>query len=97
MNLRFRLGSNPDLFPFSALEEQLLRFGRFGLLNATFILPIILKEIDLELKKSVESELEHEHEHEHEHEQRVNVQKLSDTFKKRFRDIAKDMYRLRYF
>lgn len=37
-----RLGSDPEkLFPRSALDDQLARFGRFGLLMATMLLPII--------------------------------------------------------
>lgn len=37
-----RLGSDPEvLFPRSALDDQLVRFGRFGLLMAAMLLPII--------------------------------------------------------
>lgn len=37
-----RLGSDPEkLFPRSALDDQLARFGRFGLLMAAMLLPII--------------------------------------------------------
>lgn len=37
-----RLGSDPDqLFPRKALDEQLQRFGRFGLLMAVMLLPVI--------------------------------------------------------
>lgn len=92
----FRLGSDPDkLFPYSALEEQLQKFGRFGLFNATFILPVITKEIEMELVQNIDVSKEMKNEHEHEQQQQ-KVQKVSDTFKKRFRDIARDMQRLGY-
>lgn len=55
---------------------------------------MITKEIEFDV--DVSKNIEDEHEYEHEHEQRENVHKLSDTFKKRFRDIARDMYRLSY-
>lgn len=89
----FRLGSNPDLFPFSALEEQLQKFGKFGMLSATFILPVITKEVQFELGENIDASKDIENEHGHE--QRVQ-QKISDTFKKRFRDIAADSLRLGY-
>lgn len=89
--LYFRLGSNPEkLFPYSALEEQLRKFGKFGLFNATFILPVITKEIEIELNQDVDVSKQMNNEHEQQQ------QKLSDKFKKRFRDIARDMQRLGY-
>lgn len=37
-----RLGSDPEqMFPRTAFDDQLVRFGRFGLLMATMLLPII--------------------------------------------------------
>lgn len=43
------MGSNPEnLYPFSAFQKQLQRFGKFGVLNATFLLPVHMREIDLE-------------------------------------------------
>lgn len=37
-----RLGSDPEkLFPRKALDEQLQRFGRFGLLMAVMLLPVM--------------------------------------------------------
>lgn len=88
------MGSNPDqLFPFSALEEQLLKFGKFGLFNATFILPVITKEIEMELSPNVDVSKQNEDEHE---QQQPQAHKVSDAFKKRFRDIARDMQRLGY-
>lgn len=45
----FRLGSDPDkLFPLGAFQQQLQKFGKFGVLNATFLLPVHMREIDLE-------------------------------------------------
>lgn len=44
-----RLGSNPEhLYPFRAFQKQLIKFGKFGMLNATFLLPVHMREIDLE-------------------------------------------------
>lgn len=89
------MGSDPEkLFPYSALEEQLQKFGKFGLFNATFILPVITKEIEMELRQNIDVSKQLENEHEHEQPQQVH--KVSDTFKKRFRDIARDMQRLGY-
>lgn len=43
----FRLGSDPDkLFPYTALQEHLRKFGKFGLANASFILPFLIQEHD---------------------------------------------------
>lgn len=45
----FRLGSDPEkLFPFKVFQRQLQKFGKFGVLNATFLLPVHMREIDLE-------------------------------------------------
>lgn len=99
INIYSRLGSDPEkLFPYSALEEQLQKFGKFGLFNATFILPVITKEIEMELRQNIDvsKQMENEYENEHEQEQPQQVHKVSDTFKKRFRDIARDMQRLGY-
>ncbi|XP_031625580.1 uncharacterized protein LOC116342201 [Contarinia nasturtii] len=44
-----RLGSDPvDVFPFSALHEQLQKFGKFALIQTSFLLPILMAEADLQ-------------------------------------------------
>lgn len=65
------------MFPFKAFQEQLLKFGRYGILNATFILPMQMGEISIDGNPN-------------------GIGELSDAFKKRFRDIAADSYRLGY-
>lgn len=79
---------------YSALEEQLQKFGRFGLFNATFILPVITKEIEMDLSANID--VSKPNEDEHEHQPQPQQPKISATFKKRFRDIARDMQRLGY-
>lgn len=44
-----RLGSNPEkVFPFSALQQQLQKFGKFALIQTSFLLPILTAEVDLQ-------------------------------------------------
>lgn len=101
----FRLGSDPEkLFPFGALLEQLRKFGKFGLLNATFILPVITKEVDMQLRENfkpraenLKDEIEVKLESDSEDELDFDIgRNISDSYKKRFRDIVSDMYRLGY-
>lgn len=100
-----RLGSDPEkLFPFGAMLEQLRKFGKFGLLNATFILPVISKEVDMHLRENykappskLKDEIEVKLESDSEEEIDLEIARnLSDSYKKRFRDIVSDMYRLGY-
>lgn len=45
--LNFRLGSNPEkLYPRKAFEKELVKFGKFGMLMAMFVLPIFVSTID---------------------------------------------------
>lgn len=75
----FRLGSDPEqVFPFSALHEQLQKFGKYALVQVSFVLPILMAEIDIDLENNNSSP------------------DLTDTFNKRLRDIASDLYRLGY-
>lgn len=47
----FRLGSDPDeVFPFSALHEQLQKFGKYALVHASFVLPILMAEVDTDVE-----------------------------------------------
>lgn len=40
--INFRLGSNPEkLFPFNLMQEHLHRFGKFGFILATVLLPLL--------------------------------------------------------
>lgn len=83
MWLNCRLGSNPEkVFPFSVLQDQLRKFGRFGLANASILLPIMAMEIDGPNSKNQQTGKQ--------------ATKLSDAFNRRIRDIVADMYRLGY-
>lgn len=64
------------MFPFRAFAEQLKKYGKYGVLNATFLLPMQMAEMTADGSNG--------------------VGQLSDAFKKRFRDIASDSYRLGY-
>lgn len=73
------------MFPYSALQEQLQKCGKFGLLCAAYLLPIVLHEIDMAVEGVPEKEAGSEE------------IELSDGYKKRFRDVISDCYRLGYF
>lgn len=78
----FRLGSDPyKLYPFKIFQMQLQKFGKFGLLNASVVLPIFNKEVDLNGTQNSENE---------------NGTQMSDSLKKRLRDIVSDCQRLGY-
>lgn len=34
------------MFPFTVFQEHLVKFGKYGLLNATFILPLQMEELN---------------------------------------------------
>lgn len=82
----YRLGSDPEeLFPYPALLEQLKKFGKFGLISASILLPILLSqncihinEMADEIKKS-DSETY-----------------TADTAKRRLLEVVVDMIRLGY-
>lgn len=89
----FRLGSNPDkLFPYSALENQLQKCGKFALASASFLLPIMMAEADLPMSNDPSSNDGNQTLNEN------NTQKsgLSKALNKRMRDIVADMHRLGY-
>lgn len=65
------------MFPFRAFAEQLKKYGKYGVLNATFLLPMQMAEMTVDDDSN-------------------GIGQLSDAFKKRFRDIASDSYRLGY-
>ncbi|XP_055307283.1 uncharacterized protein LOC129571502 isoform X2 [Sitodiplosis mosellana] len=48
-----RLGSDPDeVFPFSALQEQLQKFGKYALIQASFLLPVLMAEVDIDVENN---------------------------------------------
>lgn len=45
----FRLGSDPEnVFPYSAMMEHLQKFGKYGLVQASFAIPFIEAEANVE-------------------------------------------------
>lgn len=45
MKFNFRLGSDPDeLFPYKTMLEHFRKFGKFGLVLAAVLLPVITQE-----------------------------------------------------
>lgn len=88
-----RLGSDPaKLFPFDALQDQLRQFGRFGMITATMLLPMLttaaeaIPDLD-ELAETFQNVPPTE-----------NSVFISDkvAFNKRMRDVVVDMDRLGY-
>lgn len=64
---------------------QLQKFGKFGLLNASIVLPILTKEIDLHVDSAASQANKNE-----------KGKQVSDSLKKRLRDIISDSQRLGY-
>lgn len=84
--LCFRLGSDPyKLYPFKVFQMQLQQFGKFGLLNASIVLPILTKEIDLHVDSNATQSNKND-----------NGSQVSDSLRKRLRDIVSDSQRLGY-
>lgn len=90
-----RLGSDPTkLFPYDAMLEHLHKFGKFGMVMATMLLPIITSEEgktpDLdELANGMSEKRDID----------VNIfmtDNSKDEFNKRVRDVVIDMVRLDY-
>lgn len=88
-----RLGSSPSkLFPFSALQAQLKRFGKFGFVTATLLLPMITMEAEKcpDLDEMVET---------FKNSDPADVSPFepnAEAFNKRMRDVIVDMDRLGY-
>lgn len=81
-----RLGSNPDkLFPYSALESQLRTCGKFALVMASFLIPIMMSEADIPIAGDPAL-----------NENKAQAPDLSKALKERMRDVVADMYRLGY-
>lgn len=97
--LNFRLGSDPDIFPYSLMLEHFQKFAHFGLILATVLLPILTKEpmtadgsnaIDLD---KISDDLKNGKELD------ANVfisNKSLTSLNKRLRDVVVDMVRLEY-
>lgn len=86
------MGSDPEtLFPYSMMQEHFRKFGKFGLISSTVLLPIITADrgngIDLDEAADKRN---------------VNIFEgfFSDSsrerFNKRLRDVIVDMVRLEY-
>lgn len=67
------------------MTDQLQKFGKFGLIFASFFLPMFAAKMDVEaMTENINDE------------NMTNAPKLSDECKMRIRDIVADMYRLGY-
>lgn len=92
------LGSDPQkLFPYEALLDQFHKFGRFGLIMASLLLPMItsdedatpnLDELAENMKKNVVI---------NDNGNLFSTDKNEDAFNERLRDIIVDMVQLNYF
>lgn len=90
------MGSDPEkLFPYDVMLDQFRKFGKFGMVMATMLLPMLTSEEgqtpDLdELAEQLQDERKMD----------VNVF-ISDNsrveFNKRLHDVVEDMVRLNYF
>lgn len=91
----YRLGSDPlNLFPYDVMLEHFHKFGKFGLIMATMLLPMITAEEgtspdldELAINMSENREMD------------VNVfltNNSKDEYNKRLRDVIIDMVRLDY-
>lgn len=65
------------------MEDQLRKFGKFGLVSASLVLPILYHEKNMPGSKADD-------------ENSGKVTELSDGLSSRLRDIVADMYRLGY-
>lgn len=89
-----RLGSDPEkLFPFDALQDQLRRFGKFGLVMATLMVPIIT----LEGEKCPDLDEIFEAYARGEPPVSSPIKPDAAVFNKRMRDVIVDLDRLGYF
>ena len=80
------MGSDPyKLYPFGEFQKQLQKFGKFGVLNASFALPVIMQEIDFNTGSKPSQSNKNQ-----------NDKQMSDSFKKRLRDIVSDSHELGY-
>lgn len=92
----FRLGSDPEkLFPYSKMLEHLHRFGRYGLIMASMLLPIITKEAANEQETMKNPIVDNEHSKRNNLDIHIS-EKSRDKFEKRLRDVVVDMIRLDY-
>lgn len=87
----YRLGSDPEkVFPYSALEDQLRKFAKYGLTFASFFLPIFTSGMDAQ---ALTDDIQNENNNNNNN---SNSPQISDDCKKRIRDIVADMFRLGY-
>lgn len=91
------MGSDPEkLYPYSLMLDHFRKFGKYGLLMATLLLPIILADkgqgVDLD-----EATNNSEHYKDTEISDPFFITESSRSkFKKRLRDVVVDMVRLGY-
>ena len=92
----YRIGSDPEkLFPYETMQEHFRKFGRYGLILAAALLPMITTEegnkIDLDeaandVANNQDSDVF----------ENLISEKSRNKFNKRMRDVVIDMIRLGY-
>lgn len=84
-----RLGSNPEeIFPYSALEDQLRKFGKYGLVSASILVPLFTSGDGAEQFTENLQNSEDDNDN--------AAPELPVACKQRLRDIVADMYNLGY-
>ncbi|XP_055548778.1 uncharacterized protein LOC129732183 isoform X3 [Wyeomyia smithii] len=92
-----RLGSDPErLFPRKALDQQLKRFGRFGLLMAVMILPVITtKSEDVPDLEKMAEKMENGFDITEEANQ-FRSEETESTYRQKMSDCCRDMVQFGY-
>lgn len=96
------LGSNPEeLFPYELMEEHLRKFGKFGLIMASTLLPTITADRDRQMNLDEDSSNDKKIDGEPPERPKLEDHPLisnssMERLNKRLRDIAIDMVRLEY-
>lgn len=95
MKTHFRLGSDPEvLFPYKTMLEHFRKFGKYGLIMATVVLPMITQDkgtkVDLDcISDDIKNGSEFDS-------SAFMTDSSTQRFNKRMRDVVIDMNRLGY-
>lgn len=80
------MGSNPDtVFPYNQFMDQMRKYAKYGLVFASFFIPIFFANKDAE---TLTDDIQNENNN--------DTPELSVECKTRIRDVVADMYRLGY-
>lgn len=93
------MGSDPEKhFPFEVMKEHFRKFGKFGLILASVLLPIITQESGSgwDLDEMAEKITENNGQMDMELFDSIFTDKSRTKFNKRLRDVVVDMVRLEY-